>query len=226
MPTIVFEVRDAAGNDLSAVAVTMDGYPLVERLEGTALSIDPGEHEFVFHSKEMEPVTEQWVIREGEKGRREKVILGSEVVAPTRVAETETPKPTAGRRPTSSTDSQTSRSTLRTVGAITGGVGLVALGIGAAEQITAKSRDSHSQRAARSDDVQVQETVHALHEQAVHAQTYALVFGAVGSVAVATGLYLLLSNLDGDDNIAEALRIGVVPSTKHPRAEVSWVGSF
>ena len=50
IPTIVFAVKDAAGNDLVAVRVTMDGQPIAERLEGTALSIDPGAHTFTFET--------------------------------------------------------------------------------------------------------------------------------------------------------------------------------
>jgi hypothetical protein len=50
MPTVVFEAKDTSGNDISAVKVSIDGQPLVERLEGTALSIDPGEHSFTFEA--------------------------------------------------------------------------------------------------------------------------------------------------------------------------------
>ena len=42
IPTIIFEAKDAAsGKDLSAVKVTMDGELIADRLEGTAISIDP-----------------------------------------------------------------------------------------------------------------------------------------------------------------------------------------
>jgi hypothetical protein len=41
IPTVIFEAKDGAGGDLSAVRVTMDGEVLAERLEGTALSINP-----------------------------------------------------------------------------------------------------------------------------------------------------------------------------------------
>jgi hypothetical protein len=50
IPTIIFAASDASGSDLSAVNVTMDGEALTERLDGTALSIDPGEHTFRFAS--------------------------------------------------------------------------------------------------------------------------------------------------------------------------------
>src|SRR5579864_2251399 len=46
IPTLIFEAKDAAGNDLSAVKVTMDGEVLAQSLDGTALSIDPGLHTF------------------------------------------------------------------------------------------------------------------------------------------------------------------------------------
>jgi hypothetical protein len=76
IPTIVFEAKDGSGNDLSAVRVTIDGQLLVERLEGTALSIDPGVHAFTFESAGQTTVSKQLVIREGEKERRERVIFG------------------------------------------------------------------------------------------------------------------------------------------------------
>jgi len=81
IPTIVFEAKDASGNDLSAVRVSMDGQLLIERLEGTALSIDPGVHGFMFETPGQSPVVKQLVIREGEKDRRELVAFGGAAVA-------------------------------------------------------------------------------------------------------------------------------------------------
>jgi hypothetical protein len=77
MPTVVFEVKDAAGNDLSAAAVTIDGAPLSERLEGIPLSIDPGQHAFVFTSAGQPTTQKDLLIREGDKGRRERIVLGA-----------------------------------------------------------------------------------------------------------------------------------------------------
>src|SRR5882724_84046 len=51
MPTVVFAAKDQTGKDLAAVKVTMDGEPLADRLDGTALSVDPGEHSFVFDAE-------------------------------------------------------------------------------------------------------------------------------------------------------------------------------
>ena len=76
IPTIVFEVKDPGGIDLSDVKVTMDGEVLAERLDGTALAIDPGLHSFVFEAPNQPSVTKQLVIREAEKDRKESIQLG------------------------------------------------------------------------------------------------------------------------------------------------------
>src|ERR1700690_180086 len=47
-PTIVFDVKDSAGKDISAVAVTVDGRRLADRLDGRAIAVDSGEHTFSF----------------------------------------------------------------------------------------------------------------------------------------------------------------------------------
>jgi hypothetical protein len=80
IPTIVFDAKDANGNDLIAVKVTMDGAVLVERLVGTAISIDPGPHTFAFETAGQQRVEKQFVIREGEKDRRERLTFGPAAV--------------------------------------------------------------------------------------------------------------------------------------------------
>src|SRR6185436_6350508 len=47
MPRVVFTVR-ADRAELHEVLVAVDGAPLAARLDGTALSVDPGEHTFEF----------------------------------------------------------------------------------------------------------------------------------------------------------------------------------
>jgi hypothetical protein len=76
-PTIIFDVKDGSGHDLSAVTVTVDGHPLASTLDGTPLSIDPGEHAFAFTATDQAPVTQTFVLREGEQGRHERIVIGS-----------------------------------------------------------------------------------------------------------------------------------------------------
>jgi hypothetical protein len=50
-PSLVFEVQDAAANDLGSVRVTMDGKSLVDRIDGTPVAVDPGEHHLLFEAE-------------------------------------------------------------------------------------------------------------------------------------------------------------------------------
>lgn len=79
-PAIVFDVKDAAtGRDVSVVKVTVDGRPLAEKLDGTALPVDPGEHVFVFTVPDQAAVTGTFVLKEGDKERRERIEIGHAV---------------------------------------------------------------------------------------------------------------------------------------------------
>jgi hypothetical protein len=95
IPGIVFDAKDAAGNDLMAVTVTMDGHLLTERLQGAAISIDPGPHKFAFATAGQPRVEKQFVIREGEKSRRERIIFGAATASASPVASVTPPTPVA-----------------------------------------------------------------------------------------------------------------------------------
>jgi hypothetical protein len=74
-PTIVFDAKDGAGNDLVDVRVTMDGKPLAGKLDGAALLVDPGAHSFSFEVVGLPAVTRSFVLKEGEKSRRERIAM-------------------------------------------------------------------------------------------------------------------------------------------------------
>ena len=76
-PTVVFAAKDAAGEDLVAVRVTMDGVPFATELSGAALPVDPGLHAFTFETDGASPVEKKMVVREGEKGRQERVVFST-----------------------------------------------------------------------------------------------------------------------------------------------------
>jgi hypothetical protein len=77
VPSVVFAAQDASGNDLTAVVVTMDGQVLADALDGKAVEVDPGEHAFRLETPGQPPVEKRLVILEGEKDRRERVVMGS-----------------------------------------------------------------------------------------------------------------------------------------------------
>ncbi len=119
VPTLVLVATDVSGNDLSTVHVTMDGQPFLEKLDGKALPVDPGEHRFVFEATGL-PVTEDTiVVREGEKDRRVKVVLA----LPTPPEATPAPTPPV----LAATPSTAPGKTQRIVGLTLGGVGIAGL---------------------------------------------------------------------------------------------------
>jgi hypothetical protein len=69
IPTLVLRAQDADGKDVSEVQVSMDGNPLVERLDGRSVEVDPGAHAFRFESAGLVAQEMRAVIGEGEKTR-------------------------------------------------------------------------------------------------------------------------------------------------------------
>jgi hypothetical protein len=100
LPTVVFDAKDETGADLTEVHVQLDGQAFADRLDGIALAADPGEHTFTFEAAGRPPVTQRLVLREGEKGRRERVVLGASSLAPkalsAAVAPSAAPSPPSG----------------------------------------------------------------------------------------------------------------------------------
>jgi hypothetical protein len=121
-PTIVFDVKDASGSDVTSVRVTMDGQPLAAKLTGTALSVDPGEHAFTFSADGQLPVSRTFVIHEAEKDRRERVSLASSTTASPAAAAT----PDHESKPPSSGG----MGTVKWLGIAAGGVGVIGVGVG------------------------------------------------------------------------------------------------
>jgi hypothetical protein len=137
LPTIVFHVKDSTGADASAVRITMDGEVVAERLVGTAIPVDPGEHQFTFEIAGQRPLTKRLMIRATEQNRRE-------VVAFPLVAEG-----TAAGQPTSqSPDDQQANAGMngqRIAALAAGGVGLVGVLVGSVFGLDAKSKKSKAE---------------------------------------------------------------------------------
>jgi hypothetical protein len=121
IPTIIFQAKDGAGADLSAVKVTMDGEVLTERLEGTAISIDPGAHTFTFEAAGQPLVTKQFVIQEAQKDRREEIVFGAPAGSVSSAIQPATQPPTQPSR---------GLGTQRVLGLVAGGGGVAAIAVG------------------------------------------------------------------------------------------------
>ena len=68
LPTVVFAARQD-GKDLTDVEVACDGEPLLSSLDGKAVPVDPGSHDFSFKLPGFSPIERQTLIREGEQNR-------------------------------------------------------------------------------------------------------------------------------------------------------------
>jgi hypothetical protein len=133
IPTTIFGAKDPSGGDLSAVKVTMDGEVLAERLEGTALSIDPGEHTFTFETAGQLPLTRKLLIQQAQKDRREVIQFG-------------TPAATTSMPPSPpATEEIRGLGTQRILAIVSGGIGVAAVGLGTAFGVLAASQKSEAQ---------------------------------------------------------------------------------
>jgi hypothetical protein len=119
MPTVVLGVRDTSGRDVLSARVSVDGVVVAQGLDGKAVEVDPGVHAFRFELGGA-AVEQTVLIREGEKNRAITTTLELGPVAP------------AGRATGSAlpTRQETSLRASTWTWAL-GGIGLVALGVGA-----------------------------------------------------------------------------------------------
>jgi len=187
MPTIVFEVKDAAGNDLGAVVVTMDGAPLVERLEGIALSIDPGQHTFSFTAAGQPPVKKDLLIREGDKERRERIALGAPALATANSGGVAASGDLVASGDSSSPGHEVPRTRLGTqrIAAIAAaGVGVVGLGLGIAFGLDAMSKHDDAAHECPLQACTTQRGV-SLWSDATSAGNWSTVGFVIGAVGVA-----------------------------------------
>ncbi len=146
-PTVVFDVKDAQGGDLSAVRVSLDGALLIDHLGGGAVTVDPGEHTFRFEAS-GQTIEKKFVIREAEKGRTLSIAFGGATPAAAPVpapalapAPAATPAPATSAAPAAPApadqsaaapaQSTSSWSGQKTAAIIVGGVGIVGIGVGA-----------------------------------------------------------------------------------------------
>ena len=77
VPSVVFVVKDANDVDLVDVRVSMDGARLLDKLGTAAVEVEPGSHVFRFERAGYAPVETTTVLREFEKGRPVRAVLGA-----------------------------------------------------------------------------------------------------------------------------------------------------
>lgn len=199
LPTIVFAVTDAAGDDVAAVNVTVDGAAFASSLDGRALPIDPGSHVVRFEAPGKPAVEKTIIVREGEKDRRLKIVLGAPArdAAPTPAATlpVATPATPAATAPApEALRSSSSWSMGKSLAVAAGGVGVAGLAVGTVFGLMASS-DASTQRADCSATTGCSNRAGALsaHSSSLSAGNVSTAMFLVGGAGVVGGVLLWLT---------------------------------
>jgi hypothetical protein len=205
-PTLVFEVKDPSGSDVSAVRVTVDGEVLTDKLVGKALRVDPGEHVFIFNVEGASPVTRTFVVNEGEKDRRERIELGAHLAVPASAPADGGPGRGIG--------------TQRILALSAAGMGIVAVGIGSVFGVLSTSAASRQQ----SDCASAASCTN--HSQALSDHSTAASDGAIATASFIAGGALLAAGaalffMTGRTADPTAGRVLVTPSVGPGTAGIS-----
>ncbi len=210
MPTIVFATKDGADNDLSAVQVMMDGEALVERLQGTALSIDPGTHIFTFTTAGQPAVHKELVILEGQKDRRERIVFGmSRPLGPSIVQSNASQSMVGGSATTAPPTPGWWHSNPKRLGAIAvAGLGVVGLGLGIGFGLAASSR--HDDAARICPGQCADQTGWNEARSAGNISTVAMVVGVAGLAGGAALWFLSKKDLDKASSAQVTVGLGSV----------------
>ncbi len=176
-PAIIFDVRDATGADVSGVSVAVDGAP-PQKLRGLALRIDPGEHELTFSAPDRGPLTRRFVVKEGEKERRERIVFA------------ESRPPVASPAPASAAAASTTpMRPERVVALAIGGAGIAGLALGSVFGALTLSTVS-DQNAACASSTQCPD-----HAKAVSDHSAAATDAVLSTVAFVAGSALLVGGV-------------------------------
>jgi hypothetical protein len=192
-PTVVFDVKDAQGGDLSAVRVSLDGALLLDHLGGGAVTVDPGEHAFRFESS-GQTIEKKFVIRESEKGRTISIAFGggtpaaASALASTPAAPPPSDQPAATPPPAESTSSWSGQ---KTAAIVVGGVGIVGIAVGSVFGVQAFSNWSTAKNDCSSQGLCGSGTAaDSAKSSAQSAATVSTIAFAVGGAAVVGGAIL------------------------------------
>jgi hypothetical protein len=195
-PTIVFDGKDGAGGDVSAVTVTVDGRPFTDKLDGTPRQIDPGAHTFTFQVPGQARITRSLVVKEGEKSRIERIVFAPAPTPTAPVIVAASPRPLSGSDSTPVVpESGGGLGTGKVFGLVLGGVGIAGIAVGGVFGAMANTAWSRSKSECTSTNC-----TPAGHSQAVSDRSTTETDGTIatlgfigGGVLLVTGTVLFLA---------------------------------
>jgi hypothetical protein len=189
-PTIAFEVKDASGADLTAVKVAVDDRLLVDTLDGTALPVDPGQHVFTFKAADRAMVTRTLVLTEGEKGRRELVVLGPAASPPAPLGAAPADSGLAAIEAASTDQGARGMGTQKVVGLVVAGVGAAGIAVGGVFGAL-----SFRERDRQVNDCRPSTCTSAGHASALDDRSMGIIDGTISDVGLIAGGALLIGGV-------------------------------
>ncbi len=186
-PTLVFAAKDAGGDDVVGVRVTVDGAAVSAELSGAPVAMDPGVHGFTFTVKGASPVVKTFVVREGERDRLEHIVF-TDLHVPPGGAVVYTPPASAGA-------SNSSWNNQKTAAVVVGATGALGVIIGAVTGGLSFGSWSSSQSDCGTTSGVCINRAQALSDRS-SAETYATVSDVgfiAGSLLLATGVVVYLA---------------------------------
>jgi hypothetical protein len=191
IPTITIAAVDASGRDLTGVRVTMDDQPLLQQLGGTAMTVDPGEHHFIFDAPGYREKVETFVVREGEHNRDLRVVLESTAPSPT---------PATSPPPPVVVTPKDDGTMMRTAGLAIGGAGAAGIVIGAVFGIVSKLTYDQGMKGCAANNVNDCSSTAVKDDNTAHTQaTVSTVAFVAGAALLAGGIALYLTAPNGSE---------------------------
>ncbi len=187
----VIEVKITGVPAAQAVSLTIDGASVPPLSAEQGWRVNPGKRTVVASTAGTPDQTQTLEVKEGV---RAKVVLTFPAATQTKTTGADVPAPTS---PTSSAPTEGKGSPLRTIGLVTGGVGLVVIGIGGVLALSSKSAYSEAKAAHCSTGVCDAEGKVAIDDARSRAGTATIVMG-VGAVVAVTGAVLWLTAPGGE----------------------------
>jgi hypothetical protein len=212
IPSVVFDVRDGNGADLTDVTIAIDGQT-PEAAGFTARPVNPGRHLFRFEAPGHRAVEKTLVLREGEKDRRESAVMGPAEVAGASASTPESPGPAASPGATGPAVAEAAprpASGLRTAGWVLGATGIVAMAAGGTIALLARS--SYENAPGCSGSVCATQTGLDARNSARATGDVATVVFVAGAAATAVGIVLwIVGRSTADTAAVPAWRAGMTP---------------
>lgn len=214
LPSVTIRVTDGQGQLLTDVDVFVDGVLHTKKLDGRAVAIDPGVHEFRFESEGKPPITSKVLVAEGEKNKQVVVdfpapkSVASEPTAPPQSLSTNLP-PSAPAE----------KSGPPIAAYVVGGLGVAAVGAGVVLWMLADSKFDKLEKSCKPNCTSAQTDPVDLK------YNLSYVSFAVGGAAIATSAVLFILNANSSKP-ATTTGLAIGPAGVGNGMLASWSGGF